>query len=209
MIDPKLTYVTYLGGSGSETPSSVAVDASGNYYVAAVTNSAGYPGVPSSPVPAGDLDLIVSKFSPTNALIYTTLIGGSAADFAYATATDSDGSLYLSFAPASTNFPRPAGNAMGGTGAGTGVLKLSPSGALTTVSTWAGPPNNPAAGQLNNATYGLTLDAGRNVWLTGSRPGFAGQTGAMQAAVADVFVVRMNNSLSQVTYFTYSGGGDR
>ena len=28
----------------------------------------------------------------------------------------------------------------------------------------------------------------------------------MQAAVADVFVVRMNNSLSQVTYFTYSGG---
>lgn len=212
VIDPKLSYATYIGGAGNETPSSLTVDSSGSYYMAAVTNSTGYTGLSATQATAGDVDIVVSKFTANNALVYTTLIGGSAAESAYAAAADTDGSLYLSFATASTNFPRPAGIASGGTGAGTGVLKLNPAGALTTVSTWLGPPDNPAAGQVNNAAYGLTLDASRNVWIAGGTRGFLNQTGAIQTGIAggrDVFVARMNNALSQITYFTYAGtGGD-
>jgi uncharacterized protein (TIGR03437 family) len=209
IIDPKISYATYLGGAGGETPSSLAVDLSGNYYVAAITNSTGYPGLPASQAPAGDVDIVVSKFNRNNSLVYTTLIGGSAAESAYSAQADSDGNLYLSFATASTNFPRPAGMSLGGTGAGTGALKLSPSGVLTAVFTWAGPVNNPAAVQVNNAAYGLALDVSRNVWITGTTLGFLGQAGSIQPGVAggrDVFVARLNNALSQVTYFTYIGG---
>lgn len=208
VIDPKISYATYLGGTGDETPSSLAVDSSGSYYLAAATNSTGYPGLPPSQAPAGDVDMVVSKFNANNSLVYTTLIGGSAAETAYTEAADSDGSLYLSFATASANFPRPGGMSIGGTGAGTGALKLNPSGVLTTVSTFAGPVNNPATGQVNNAAYGLTLDPARNVWITGTTLGFAGQTGAIQPGVAglhDLFVARMNNALSQLTYFNYTG----
>ena len=208
VIDPKISYATYLGGTGNETPSSLAVDSNGNYYVAAITNSSGYPGLLPSQAPSGDVDIVVSKFNANNSLVYTTLIGGSAAESAYGAAADSDGSLYLSFATASANFPRPGGVSSGGTGAGTGALKLSPSGVLTAVSTFAGPVNNAGTGEVNNAAYGLTLDAARNVWITGTTLGFAGQTGAIQPRVAglrDVFVARLNNALSQVTYFNYTG----
>ncbi|MEO8372353.1 MAG: SBBP repeat-containing protein [Candidatus Solibacter sp.] len=209
VIDPKISYATYLGGSGNETPSSLAVDSSGNYYLAAVTNSTGYPGLPASQAPAGDVDIVVSKFNANNSLVYTTLIGGSAAEAAYSAAADSDGNLYLSFATGSSNFPRPAGLSLGGIGTGIGALKLSPSGVLISVSTWAGAVNDPATGQVNNAAYGLALDSSRNVWITGTTLGFPGQAGAIQPGVGggrDVFVARLNNALSQVTYFSYIGG---
>ena len=209
VIDPKISYATYLGGTAGETPSSVTVDSSGNYYVAAITASTGYPGLPATQATAGDVDLVISKFTADNALVYTTLLGGSAAESAYALAAGSDGSLYLSFATASTNFPRPAGVSLGGTGAGTGVLKLNASGALMAVSTWAAAVNNPGAGQVNNATYGLTLDVAGSVWLTGTTLGFPGQASSVQPAIAggrDVFVAKLNAALSQVTYFTYLGG---
>ena len=210
VIDPKISYATYLGGTGGETPSSVTVDANGNYYLAVMTSSTGYPGLPPSQAPAGDIDIAISKFTPDNALVYTTLLGGSLAETAYKLAAATDGSLYLSFATASTNFPRPVASPVNGTGPGTGVLKLNPSGVLTAVFTWNGAVNNPVLGQVNNAAYGLTLDAAGNVWLTGTTLGFANQASSVQPNVAggrDVFVARLNPDLSRVTYFTYLGGG--
>ena len=43
VIDPILDYGTYLGGIGSETGYGVAVDASGNTYVAGYTGSGDFP----------------------------------------------------------------------------------------------------------------------------------------------------------------------
>jgi len=209
IIDPKISYATYLGGAGNDTPSSITVDADGNYYMAVMTTSTGYPGLPSSQAPAGDVDLAISKFTANNALVYTTLLGGSRAETAYQMAAGSDGSLYVAFATASTNFPRPGPSPVSGTGPGTGVLKLNQSGVLTAAFTWDGAVNDPVASQVNNAAYGLTLDALGNVWLTGTTLGFANQVSAVQPKVAggrDVFVVRLNSALSQVTYFTYLGG---
>src|SRR4030088_2189657 len=43
VIDPVLVYSTYLGGSGNDQPKGIAVDGSGNVYIAGYTDSAAFP----------------------------------------------------------------------------------------------------------------------------------------------------------------------
>ncbi len=72
VIDPAITYATYLGGSGEDEAFAVAVDASGNAYVTGQTKSPNFPG----PLAAGpSFDVFVSKLnSAGSALLYSTLI---------------------------------------------------------------------------------------------------------------------------------------
>ena len=94
-----LTYSTYLGGSKSDSGSAIAVNASGNAYVAGYTASGDFP-LQSSirPTMAGNSDAFVTKISPNGSTVsYSTYLGGSdddsaegiaaeaAADFAYVT----------------------------------------------------------------------------------------------------------------------------
>ncbi len=202
LSSPRISYATYLGGSRGEIATAIATDADGNYYVAVQTDSPNYRLLPTGQSFGGDLDIVVSKFSPTNVLIYATVIGGSGVDTPLKAVVDTDGSLFLAFRTTSTNFPKPAGSTIGGGSAGTGVLKLNPAGTLTTVALLGAAPGS-------STTNGLTLDSNRRVWITGATSGFAGQTGAIQSGVAggtDVFVASLNNALTQISYFTYLGG---
>ena len=202
LSSPRISYATYLGGSRGEIANAIATDADGNYYVAVQTDSPNYRLLPTGQSFGGDLDIVVSKFSPTNVLIYSTVIGGSGVDTPLKSVVDTDGSLFLAFRTTSTNFPKPAGSTIGGGSAGTGVLKLNPAGTLTTVALLGAAPGS-------STTNGLTLDSNRRVWITGATSGFAGQTGAIQSGVAggtDVFVASLNNALTQISYFTYLGG---
>ena len=199
---PRISYATYLGGRGGEIANAVATDADGNYYVAVQTNSPDYRLLPAGQTFGGDLDIVVSKFSAANVLVYATVIGGSGVDTPLKAVVDTDGSLFLAFRTTSTNFPKPSGSTIGGGSAGTGVAKLNPAGTLTAVALLGAAPGS-------STTNGLTLDSNRRVWITGATPGFAGQTGSVQANVAggtDVFVASLNNALTQITYFTYLGG---
>ncbi len=198
---PRISYATYLGGTGGEIANAIATDSDGNYYVAVQTDSPNYRLLPAGQSLSGGSDIVVSKFSPTNTLIYATAIGGSGTDIPLKAVVDTDGSLFVSFSTTSTNFPRPTGSTVGGGTAGAGVLKLNPAGTLAAVALLSAP-------QAASA-FGLTLDSNRNVWITGQTPGFTGQAGALQSTAAggtDVFVARLNNTLTQLNYFTYIGG---
>ncbi len=206
LVDPKLSYATYWGGSGGENLSTVTVDPAGNYYLAAYSTSADFPTAPARPGRT-DQDLVISKFSSTDTLLYTTQIGGTGTENTAGAVADADGSLFVGFSTASQDFPRPA-NSIGGTGAGTGVFKLGPTGTPVAMAFWSGAAPAPALGLPNNSVYAVALDGERNVWVTGTTLGFSGQNGALQANAAggqDIFVARLNNSLSQVGYFTYLG----
>src|SRR6185503_16776099 len=82
VIDPILSYSTYLGGNGSDQVGDIAVDSSGNTYVVGSTDSTSFPTAnPLQPVNAGWYDVFVTKFNPSgSALVYSTYCGGSTYD---------------------------------------------------------------------------------------------------------------------------------
>src|SRR5262249_17370647 len=74
VIDPVLVYSTYLGGTGSDSGSGIAVDAAGNAYVTGTTGSANFPTTPGAFQTAlRGGDAFVTKLNPTGtAAVYST-----------------------------------------------------------------------------------------------------------------------------------------
>jgi len=112
VIDPVLSYSTYLGGSGGDAGSGIAVDASGDAYVTGSTGSANFPttsGALSGNL-AGTEDAFVTKLNASGtAIVYSTYLGGSGYDNAYGIAVDASGDAYVTGLTQSANFPTTGG----------------------------------------------------------------------------------------------------
>jgi hypothetical protein len=150
-----LTYSTYLGGDSNDSAHAVAVDPQGNVYVVGETVSADFPvtpgafqqqhaGVPGSfyndligsfPHP----DAFIAKFDPSGKLVYSTYLGGSSDDMAYAVAADAQGNAYVAGVTFSSNFPVTTGafqtTANFKTAVHSFVTKLNPTGSALVYST--------------------------------------------------------------------------
>lgn len=102
-----LVYSTFFGGSFADVGFVVAVDAGGSAYVAGATGSADFPvrgGVQTSL--RGLADGFVVKIDPAGAtIVYATLLGGGALDFAEDIAVDSDGNAFVTGFTQSSDFP--------------------------------------------------------------------------------------------------------
>jgi uncharacterized protein (TIGR03437 family) len=158
VIDPTLTYATYLGGNDNESSRGVAVDASGNVYVTGFTFSLNLATTGSSFQPSyhgGSFqadtggDAFVAKYSPAGVLLYLTYLGGKGDDAGDAIAVDSAGNAYVTGNTSSTDFPTVKGSfqtTFGGSGAGLNlppfgdafVAKLNPAGSALVYSTYLG-----------------------------------------------------------------------
>jgi hypothetical protein len=104
-----IVYSTFLGGSGDDGASSLALDAAGSVYVAGVTTSASFPGAGAASLQAanaGGEDAFVAKLDPAGAaVVYATFLGGSAADEAAGIAVDAAGDAYVTGFTTSPDFP--------------------------------------------------------------------------------------------------------
>ncbi len=111
-----LIYATYLGGSGNDGASSLAVDNAGNAYFTGYTDSTNFPtsnalnshigGVVNKYTRTYPVDAFVAELNPAgNGLVYSTYLGGSAMDAAYGIALDESGNAYVTGYTYSTNFP--------------------------------------------------------------------------------------------------------
>lgn len=106
-----IEYVTLIGGTERESARSVALDGSGNIYVAASTSSPNLP-VSGGVVRAysGATDAYVAKLSPDGeSLHYATYVGGSSDEYNPRLAVTGSGQVALVLLSASPDFPVTAG----------------------------------------------------------------------------------------------------
>ena len=207
VIDPVVSYATYLGGNGFEQGMAIAVDGAGNAYVAGYTLSSDFPTVSAydrSLGKSGDVDVFVTKLNAAGTgLVWSTYIGGAGSiDRAVGIAIDANGSAYVTGSTASNNFPVSTTawqKALAGGGAF--VAKLTPAGNALAYSTYVG-------GVTSNA---IAVDRDGNAYVAGSAtPLLATTASAFQArpgnAQATGFVLKLNAAGSAPLYATFLGG---
>ena len=215
----QVLYSTYFGGSGSDRPSAIAVDASGSAYITGNTYS------PDFPTTSGAFqtkfsnapETFVSKLSPDGSkLNFSTLIGnGSVFNSATSIAVDSLGEAVIAGTTAGnypvTNTAKPSvlsqGCGIGPPFVANGdafVTKITANGSALVYSTLLG-------GSCATYGYGLALDATGNAWLVGTTvsPDLQVTSDALQlkfgGGVFDGYLAHVNSSGS-VDYLSYIGG---
>ncbi len=219
IIDPVLSYSTYLGGSDMDYANGIAVDASGNAYVTGYTASTDFPLVnPAQSSPGGGacsdgvdviacFDAFVAKLNPTGtALVYSTYLGGSNEDYGTGIALDASGHAYVTGYTNSTDFPvRQALQPQNAGGYDAFVAELSADGASLIYSTYWG-------GSLDDIGTGIAVDSSGNAYVSGytESPDFPVSSRAFQGAygggVHKGFVVKFNSGGAQLGYSTFLGG---
>ncbi len=215
IIDPVLTYATYLGGSNADTVQEMAVDDAGNAYLTGRTDSLDFP---TSPTPfqasfaGGTLDTFVTKLAADGSLVYSTYLGGSSQDFGVAVAVDASGHVYVLGDTDSTDFPTasPFQSAVAGL-RDAFVTKLSPDGSTLIYSTYLG-------GSSSEAPQSIALDNSGNTYLAmfslstdypttvGTFDTDCGTATNCNFGAGDAVVTKLNPSGSGLVYSTFLGG---
>jgi len=206
VIDPVLSYSTYLGGSASDSGQGIAVDGSGNAYVTGSTSSANFPAASAlQSTLAGTVNAFVTKINASgSALVYSTYLGGGNQDFSYGIAVDGSGNAYVTGSTSSTNFP--TANALQSTIRGSTnafVTEINAGASALVYSTYLG-------GNASDAGRGIAVDASGNAYVTGDTTSSNFPTAdALQPTLAgseNAFVTKLNPSGSALVYSTYLGG---
>jgi len=219
VIDPSLSYATYLGGAGEDVGFGIALDTVGNAFITGHSNSTAFPGFSGTVTGhSAGFSAFVTELDTTNKLVYTTFIGGSGDDLGSSIAADATGA-YVAGITSSTDFPITPGvvrpiNA-GGSTCGTAsnaicldgiVFKLDPTGALV-YATYLGGSNDDEA-------FGIAVDGSGDAYIAGDtfstdfprtnsillNNGF-GANGS-----DDGFVTKLNPTATGYIYSTYLGG---
>ena len=238
ILDPVLNYSTYLGGASAEgeAPFGIAVDSTGNAYVAGTTFSNDFPttisgfdpGPPASGATFGAV--FVTEMNPTGtAEVYSTYLAGSTGELGVALALDPTGKIYLTGQTFSSDFPTTPN-----------ALKQSPNAANLNLGTSFISKIDPSLSGINSLVYssyvggtgatpggladfgnGIAADANGNAYVTGitfSSPGSGLSNfpvlNAFQATPTDstdgnAFLMRIDTTqsgTSSLIYSTYLGG---
>ncbi len=205
VIDPVITYSTYLGGSGMGAVTTVARDGLGNLYAAGWTESLDFPIAGAlQAANRGGVDAFVVKFDPTGAsLMYATYIGGNGDDRAAGIAVDGSGQAHVAGATGSSNFPLAAATRSSFVGGKEGfAFKLNSSGSALVYSTFLGGANYDVATAIAVDASGYAYVAGDT--LSADFP----VTNAVQSTFGgqnDAFVAKLD-AVGVRVFSTFLGG---
>jgi hypothetical protein len=208
VIDPVLSYSTYLGGNAGDTGNAIALDTLNDAYVTGSTASTNFPFVSGYQKSyTGDIDAFVTMLRyDGEAVIYSTYLGGNNYDTGNGIAVDSSGDAFIVGSTSSSNFPAAPANVFQPTFGGNTdafVAKLDPSGSHLLFSSFLGG---------SDVDYGnaVALDQYGNAYVTGYtestdlptvNPIQSGNDGN-----GDAFVAEVNKLGTELVYCTYLGG---
>jgi hypothetical protein len=218
LIDPVLSYSTFLGGNGDDEGQGIAVDAFGNAYLTGLTQSLNFPKTPGAYQETQNqfAAVFVSKLNPAgSALIYSTYLGGNNYDAGYDIAIDATGAAYVTGITTSTNFPTTAGafQVMRAGSSDAFVTKLNATGSSLVYSTYVG-------GTGDEFPRAIAVDAQGSAHITGlvTDGGFPVTPGAFQTTFrggyedpfswGDAYVCKLNANGTGLIYATYLGGAE-
>jgi uncharacterized protein (TIGR03437 family) len=211
-LDPSgsnIVYSTYLGGSGTEWGQGIAVDEAGRAYLTGATASFDFPVLNSiQPHPGGLRDGYVAVLDPTGShLLWSSYLGGSEDDVAWAIAVDPAGNVHLTGWTYSADFPlrqpsqtRFLGNS---SNANAFAAKLKGDGSSFIFSTYFG-------GGGGDSAWSVAADAAGNTYIGGDTSSqYLPLANPIQTSLAgqqNVFVAAWDGQTGALRYGTYLGG---
>ncbi|HUG43485.1 MAG TPA: SBBP repeat-containing protein, partial [Acidobacteriota bacterium] len=207
---PRLITSTYLGGAASDSVRRVAVDGSGNIYLAGITRSGDFQTTASAfqRQLQGGFDIFVTKLSPDGkTVLYSTLLGGSGDDEVLGLAVGGDGSVYLTGRTSSADFPQqgPSEPYAGGD-FDAFLAKLNPSGSQISFSRLVG-------GSGTDAGHSIALLVNDRVAVGGATDSadFPAQDAIQgkRGGGTDGFVSVFSSTMGALEFSTYLGGSGR
>ena len=208
----RLVYATFLGGSGFDEGIALALDDQGEVVVTGDTQSLDFPTTPGAfdTTYNGDSDVFVAKLDRTgSALVYSTLLGGTAGELGVAVALDQLRRAYVTGATQSTGFPSTPGALDRTFNGGFGdafIAKIDPTGSTLLYATLLG-------GSEGDEGRGIAIDEEGQVFLAGQTgssdfPTTSGAFDRTLGGMVDAFVVKLTRNGSSLVYGTYLGGRD-
>jgi len=233
VIDPVLSYSTYLGGSGAESCSTIigspvtgttsgganagtpgcpgiAVDSAQNIYLAGSTMSTDFPN-PSGvhPTLLGTANVFIAKINPSAAsaaeqLIFSTYLGGNGIDYTAGVAVDSGFNITVAGTTSSSNFPASLGYQTGPPPAGDHVFATKLD-ASGSILLYS----TYLYGNGVDTASGVALDTSGQIYVTGTTtssnfPTIAGDFQTTPNASTQFFFSKLNPALTGPKSLLYS-----
>jgi hypothetical protein len=202
-----IVFSTYLGGSGSDFATAIAVDGSGNAYIAGSSSSANFPAINAlQPSLRGPTNVFIVKLNPSgSSFLFSTYLGAAGNSLATGLALGLDGGIWIA-GSAGPLFPtvNPTQQAFGGGDQDAFVAKLDNSGSSLLFSTFLG-------GASTDFATGITVDRFGNVLVAGTTiSGDFPLVSPLQANLDNAgngFVAKFQPNPPALLYSTYFSGG--
>jgi hypothetical protein len=203
-----LVYSTYLGGSGSEQALGIAIDPSGNAYVAGETSSTDFPTASAYQDAYGGAfhDCFIVKLNAAgSAFVFSTYWGGNGDDYGTGIDVDIHGNPYVTGRTYSSNFPTKSafqGTKGGFSGQDAFVSKFNDIGTFVYYSTYLG-------GTTADSAADIVVDSYYQAYVVGATESTDFPTAAAvqdtRAGQFDAFIAKLSSSGAKL-FATYYGG---
>ncbi len=222
-----LVYSTYLGGTGADQATAIALDSSENVYVTGTTNSLDFPTV--NPFQSANHVSINGNSTPTGfvsklnaaggALMYSSYLGGSGFELVRGIAVDNQGNAYIVGQTGSTDFPtvnafQSTNNATTRLGGGTAfITKINSTGDALMYSTYLGGSGG-GNGLIGDDAQAIAVNSSGDVFVGGVTASTDFPTvnpvqstnKASAIGASNAFVSELNPAGNALLFSTYLGG---